>query len=391
MSADPLSLLCWALAGCWLLLAAGRLLDLRRVSALPALDAADAEEQRPSVTAVVTARNEEARIERSVSGLLDQRGVDLRVVVVDDRSTDATPRILERLAAVDARLEILRVPELPRGWLGKPHACHLGARRAESEWILFSDGDVFAGPDVIARAVARARRQEADHLCLLPGEERSTRAARAALINFFLAMLIFAARANRDRPFSFIGVGAFNLVRAEAYRAIGGHHSLRLEVIDDLKLGWLLRLDGYRSRIYGAPREVEVRWAPTLPHLVRALEKNFFALVGFNPLGALLLILAVGGLIGLSVLGIASGGLPGAAVAVGVGSMLLPARIVARRAGWGWTETLLSPLAGPMLLVALAWSTTMTLARGGVVWRGTFYPLSLLRQGRVRFRRSRQG
>jgi len=200
-------------------------------------------------------------------------------------------------------------------------------------------------------------------------------------------MLIFAARANRDRRFSFIGVGAFNLVRADAYRAIGGHEPLRLEVIDDLKLGWLLRRSGYRSRVYAEPEAVEVRWAPTVPDLVRALEKNFFALVGFRSLGALLLILALAALMGFSAAGILGGGLPGAALAAGAGSMLVPARVVARRAGWGWPETLLSPLMGPLLLVALGWSTAMTLARGGVAWRGTVYPLDLLRRGRVRFKR----
>jgi len=386
VSGDLLSLGYWVLGGVWLVLAIGRLLDLRSVPGLPVLETNGRTDPPPKVTAVVTARDEESRIERAVRGLLEQRGIDLRIVVVDDRSGDATPEILERLAAGESRIEVLRVKDLPPGWLGKPHACHLGARRAEGEWILFSDGDVRLGPDVIARAVAQARRQDADHLCLLPGEERTTIAARAALINFFLAMLVFAGRANRDRRFSFIGVGAFNLVRAEAYRAIGGHESLRLEVIDDLKLGWLVRRAGRRSRVYGAPRDVEVRWAPTVPDLVRALEKHFFALVGFSPAGALLLVLALGGFQGLSAAGILAGGVQGAAIAAGAASMLLPARIVARRAGWGWPETLLSPLAGPLLLGALAWSTVMTLARGGVIWRGTLYRLDVLRRGRVRFR-----
>jgi hypothetical protein len=386
LQTDPLSLLYFALAAGWVLLAAGRLFDLLHVHALPRSGTDQSGASRPIVTAVVTARDEERRIESTVRGLLAQEGAEVRIVVVDDRSSDATADILRRLADDEPRLEIVRVTSLPAGWLGKPHACQLGARRATGDWILFIDADVRVGPDVIARAVAQAERRKVDHVCLLPGEERTTMAVRTALINFFLAMLVFAGRANRDRRFSFIGVGAFNLVRAGAYRAIGGHESLRLEVIDDLKLGWLLRRAGYRSRVYGAPDDVEVRWAPTVPDLVRALEKNFFALLGFNPLGALLMILALGGWIGLSIAGIASGGATGVAVASGVISMLIPARIVARRAGWGWPETLLSPLAGPLLLVALAWSTIATLARGGVAWRGTVYPLQLLRRGRVRFR-----
>jgi cellulose synthase/poly-beta-1,6-N-acetylglucosamine synthase-like glycosyltransferase len=90
---------------------------------------------------VVAARDEEARIEQTVRHLLAQRGVEIELVVVDDRSSDRTGEILHRLATEDARVQVKAVDTLPDGWLGKCHACHLGASTTTGEWILFTDGD----------------------------------------------------------------------------------------------------------------------------------------------------------------------------------------------------------------------------------------------------------
>jgi glycosyltransferase involved in cell wall biosynthesis len=92
--------------------------------------------------------------------------VAVDVIVVDDRSTDQTPGILRRLASEDTRLQAARVEVLPDGWLGKCHACHVGARIATGEWILFTDRDCWLKPDVIARALRVADRDAADHITL---------------------------------------------------------------------------------------------------------------------------------------------------------------------------------------------------------------------------------
>ena len=116
---------------------------------------------RPSVSVVIAARDEAARIEQTVRGLLGQEGVDLELIVVDDRSSDGTGEILRRLAADDSRLRTVRIDELPAGWLGKCHACRQGASHARGEWILFTDGDIHMQRDLLARAVSTAHRDEA--------------------------------------------------------------------------------------------------------------------------------------------------------------------------------------------------------------------------------------
>ena len=135
----------------------------RRLPALSDLGTArpygGANDDRVQCSVVVAARDEESRIEDTVRHLLAQRDVPLEVIVVDDRSTDRTDEILRRLAQHDDRVRTQRVHELPDGWLGKCHACHLGAASAKGDWILFTDADCWLKPDVIARALRVAERE----------------------------------------------------------------------------------------------------------------------------------------------------------------------------------------------------------------------------------------
>jgi glycosyltransferase involved in cell wall biosynthesis len=199
---------------------------------------------------VVAGRNEEARIEQTLRRLLVQRGVELEFIVVDDRSTDRTNEILQRLAKEDARIQVERVDVLPDGWLGKCHACHVGASAATGEWILFTDADCWLKPDVIERALRVAERDAADHVTLASGLAPGSTGLKASHLMFLISLANWFSGVNRDRPKSFVGIGAFNLVRTSAYRQCGGYEALRLTVLDDVKLGLLLRRAGKRTRAF---------------------------------------------------------------------------------------------------------------------------------------------
>jgi glycosyltransferase involved in cell wall biosynthesis len=241
-----------ALAGLWL---TALVLDWRAVSALPDLPMLPQRSgaPAPAATVVVAVRNDAGHLRDSVRAFLDQRGVDLRLVVVDDRSDDGTPVILAGLAAAEPRLRTVTVRELPDGWLGKTHALHLGAADAAGEWLLFSDGDARLRPDVLARAIAAAAAAGADHVVVLPSPAGATFWGRACLLAFLQQALVRVQRVNTSPQRSFLGTGAFNLVRAEAWRRVGGHERLRLEVVDDLGLARLLFAAGRRSRVFFAP------------------------------------------------------------------------------------------------------------------------------------------
>jgi hypothetical protein len=181
-----------------------------------------------------------------------------------------------------------------------------------------------------------------------------------------------------------VGVGAFNLVRADLYRDVGGHRRLRMEVIDDVKLGLLLLRAGARTRAYWAAREIEVHWAITVPGLIRAVEKNSFALMRFSLLRVAIALAVTAAAVGATAVTLALGGAAGLAAAAALAWTWLPAGAVSRRMGWGPGPALLAPFTGPILVAAMLNSALATVRAGGIRWRDTFYPLAELRRGIVR-------
>jgi hypothetical protein len=337
------------------------------------------------VSVVLAARDEEARIEQTVRRLLAQQHVALELIAVDDRSRDRTGEILQRLALEDTRLRVLRVEALPEGWLGKCHACHRGASVATGDWILFTDADCWLKPDVIARALRVAQREGVEHITLTPGIGRASASvfAQAWHLSVLLSLADWFSRVNRDRPKAYLGMGAFNLVRAEAYRACGGYAALRLTVVDDVKLGLLLRRAGLRTRGFIGGDDTECHWGTTARDMIRVMEKNSFALVDYRLTLALGAVLAGGTFWCASVLGPLTGSGAGLAAGLGLLAQSVPASVVAARLGWSSAVALLAPFIFPLMLYAMFKSTLLTLRYGGVQWRDTFYPLRLLREGNV--------
>ena len=369
----------------------GVLLHLRWVRRLPSLpspagSASDcANEAAVRCSVVLAARDEEARIETTVRRLLAQTGVQVEIIVVDDRSTDRTGEILRRLAVEDARVRVQRVDALPEGWLGKCHACHVGASAATGDWILFTDADCWLKPDVIARALSVAKREGADHITLTPGVLPETLGARAWHIAFLMSVADWIAKVNRDLPKRYLGVGAFNLMRMAAYRECGGYEALRLTVLDDVKMGLLLRRAGKRTRAFLGGDDVECHWGTTVGAMIKIMEKNYFAAIEYRLSAAFGL--GIGGplLWAIAIVGPFTGTLTGLAAGLALLSLMLPASVFARRLGWSLSGIVLTPFIYPVLFYAVLNSALVTLRQGGIQWRGTFYPLHTLRRGTVRW------
>lgn len=350
------------------------LLGLRGLRGVPALEELD---KRPEgrVAAVVAARDDAEVVGATVDRLLAQEQVDLRVIAVDDRSTDATPDVLAARAAGDPRLAVTRIDLLPDGWLGKCHACWTGAEHAgDADWLLFVDADSQLDGDLVARAVRVAERTGTAHLCLLPQLDDQSFAGRTVTLAMCVGLLHQSAGVEAGRAGAYMGVGAFNLVRRDAYLAVDGHRRLRLEVVEDVALARELRAAGYRGRIRFAVDGFQVRWITTLGSVFSVLEKNYFAIFGFRTLRFAAVWLA-----GATCWLAAFAGWPGL---VGLGIFAACTAPVARRYGWPLQHAALTPLAIPVVLAAMANSAWRTLSRGGVAWRGTFYPLERLRAGK---------
>ncbi len=382
----------WLVSLAWLLRAVESTASIGKVPDLLHMGEPDpfpSQDGVPLVSVIVPACNEEAAIEATVRSLLASRGVPLEVVAVDDRSTDRTGAILDALSAQYPalpgvnRLTVLHIRSLPEGWLGKPHALAQGVALTRSPYLLFTDADIFFREDALLRALRFFEREQLDHLILASTPVTKTPGERMMLA----AMQVIAAWSLRlwkigdPRSRESLGVGSFGLVRRQAYEQVGGWQALRMEVLEDLRFGWeLKRRHGLRQQIAFGRGLLELHWAPGALGLARNLTKNGFALFRYRLLPAL------GALASLSVLLFA----PFAALA-GPAPMrwsFLPFAVAlgllyrrgAAHSGIPARYVLLFPVGAALLVYALVRSILLTLVRGGVEWRGTRYPLALLRQ-----------
>lgn len=354
--------------------------SMRFLRDVPALDPA----LRPRVSVVVAARDEAAEIESALGSLLRQEYSELEVIAVDDRSRDGTGEILDRIAVAEPRLRVVHVRELPAGWLGKNHALQIGANAAAGEWLLFTDADVTMRPDTMARAMRLVTEARVDHLAAAPElRMRSVLSdAFAGVFSLFFARYAKPWKARDPTSRHHIGVGAFNLVRAEAYRAASGHRPIALRPDDDLRLGRLLKRAGYRQDVAFGTGMISVPWYESAGGMMRGLEKNSFAGFGYSlPLAAAaslaLVLLNAWPWFALLVTS-------GATLLLNLVAVLVMAAIYtasARASGstpWG---AILFPLASLFFAFVIVRSSLLAVARGGIYWRGTFYSLAELRSG----------
>lgn len=215
----------------------------------------------PRVSVVIPARNEEENVEAAVRSHLGQDYPDLRVVVVDDRSTDRTPEILANLAREDPRLVVLSGTDPPEGWLGKPHALWTGAQAADGEVLLFADADVRYDRRALREAVSLLEARGLSLVAFFPKFEMRGFWENVLLpylgVTVFLG-LGFLAASRRFRGLA-LGAGAGNLVRRAAYDAVGGHRALKNSVVDDIRLATAVKRAGFHVAAFRAEDRVTVR------------------------------------------------------------------------------------------------------------------------------------
>ena len=359
---------------------------IRHRNAIPRLPAMPETATLPRLSVVVPARDEGSTIRRAVGSLLAQDYPDLEIIVVDDRSSDVTGEVLRELAAKSTRLLVLRVDELPAGWLGKNHALWRGADRASGEWLLFTDADVVFARSALRQAVAYAEGEGLDHLTLAPRLVARGLALRAFVAFFAYAFIALwgAYLANDPGTTRGVGIGAFNLVRRSAYERIGTMRALSLRPDDDICLGRRLRGFGFRQRVLNGNDLITVEWYPSLRAAISGLEKSMYASTEYRVVDAAVALAYLGATMIWPFAGvIALGGVDRVLLAIVITCLVVGVLETYRQA--------IGPLTLYALLIALLMPFSAacwgyTIARSvyiaetrGVRWRGTTYPLSLLR------------
>jgi len=369
----------WIFHGLRIIYGASRLPWLKNFA--PASDA-----ECPRISLLFAARDEEEKLPEALATLALLDYPHLQIVAVDDRSADATGRILDEFASAHPQLKVVHLRELPPGWLGKPHALHRAYQASTGDWLLFTDADVKFKPDVLRRAVTLARERKLDHLTLVIDMEMRGFWEKVLMTFFGLAFHLGNDPNNVSNPRSraYVGVGAFQLMSRAVYEASGTHRRLAMEVLDDMKLSKLVKQAGLRSGVGVSEDAVIVRWQSGLGNLLRGTTKNFFAAFGYRLPYALL---GVTGMLTLNVL-------PFFGVTLGTGWIRLFSAIaavialgfqvgvnVAMRVSPLYALTY--PIGALFFCYMVTRSIVVTLWQGGVTWRGTFYALEELKRGVV--------
>jgi glycosyltransferase involved in cell wall biosynthesis len=372
----------------WLAAVAGWFRGARRVPLLREIAEAEKPIGRyPSVSVVVAARDEEAEVGEALGSVLDQDYPgSLEVVAVNDRSTDNTGGIIADLAARRPdRLRPLEVEVLPEGWLGKNHALNQGAAEAGGEWLLFTDADVRFSPDCLELAMRYAETERLDHLTLAP-ELLSRGVALKSFVTAFT--FVFGVtqrpwRASDPDAKEAVGVGSFNLLKREAYLRAGTHRAIRLRPDDDMRLARLLKDAGYSQSVAYGTGCLSVEWHQTLGGAVKGLEKSIFPGVDYR----------LSAIVAASLLLFLTNIWPFAGVFLArrrpmrllfgadVLSILAMYTYGPRISGYSLPPqyAALHPFGMGTFIYAAFRSAYLALAKGGVEWRGTFYPLRVLK------------
>jgi glycosyltransferase involved in cell wall biosynthesis len=377
----------WVLALVWVLRTYDAIHLLPTLPDLTELDWDVLPEGLPTLTVVVPARDEAENIAATLDALMLADYVGVRVLVVDDRSTDGTAAIVDAYVAEYAvrrpgALSAIHIAELPEGWLGKTFALMVATENSTSDYLLFTDADVLFSPSILRRALVCAQETEADHLVVLPTVEVKSR-GEGIVLGFLQVMSLWAVRpwmvqepkARRDVA----GMGAFNFVRRDALNEIGGWIPQRLAVLEDITLGRRIRAAGMRQRMAFAPGLVLVHWAKGGHGLLLNMTKNLFSAFGFQPLFVVLVSVWIGVFFLVPLAGLVWWGTVVQALVIlcCIGALYrvmgAASKIDAR---YAW----LYPLGAVAMIFAMLRSMVVVLFQRGVMWRGTLYPLRDLRK-----------
>ncbi len=388
---DNLPLLIWSIIlvpGClyWII---GGFLDYRQtrlVRPLVKLNPPDPK-RWPRVSVIVPACNEAATLEQAVKSKLDSDYPDFEVVLVDDRSTDGTAEIVDRLAREDPRVKAVHVSDLPEGWLGKPHALSKGLETATGDWFLFTDADVHFSRDIMKRAIAHCEDKRIDQLGVLPYVWTDNLLLNATLLTYirlFSLLSVFWGMC-RAKSRAYTGIGAFNLVRRTAYEKTDGFQWLKLEITDDVALGMLIKRSGGQVSLLNGNRDVKVIWYPGIREMTVGLEKGTYSSLGnFSfrrtifwagmflavEMAPIMAILTIG-----SPLTQAMG-----AIAWTVG--LLTSIRISKWSSGTLLPAFIFPLGTVIFVCMIVRAGWLGWRRDGVLWRGTYYPDEVLKNGK---------
>jgi len=365
----------------WVALVLYLLIKVRFPRPLPRVDSG--EREHPLVSVIVPARNEERSIRSCVESICASDYTSFEVIVVDDRSEDATLELAQAVPSNHARrVVVVEGSPLPEDWMGKPWACAQGARVAEGDLLLFTDADTVHEPELLGRAVAGMAEDGGDALTLLGRQIMETFWERLVQTHMMAAILFRFPNPGKplapERWRNAIANGQFILFDRQVYEEIGGHRAVQREIVEDQRLAQILCKSGKRLLVREGEDVFATRMYRSLNEMIEGWSKNLaLAARDMVPPWA------------------ASGVMP-VGIVVSVSIWIVPPVVLLMSvagvgpAGWGPWSAWVTGLSG------LVWCFT-SWRLGAPLWTGLFYPVaagmvnyiflrSWLRGGRVEWK-----
>jgi glycosyltransferase involved in cell wall biosynthesis len=334
------------------------------------MTAMETQAQRPTVSVIIPARNEETCLGNCLQSLVAQTGVAFEIIVVDDHSTDRTREIASSFSQEQVR--VIEAPPLPEGWTGKNNAVTTGARQAHGQWLLFTDADTVHLPGSLARAAAEAQENNAELLSYSPEQIAVTFSEMATLPVVFAQLARQYPPSMVSDPASPVAAanGQFILVRRDTYDAVGGHAAVAGDILEDVALARAVKRSGRTIRFRYAPDAVRTRMYRNYRQLRDGWTKNL-ALLFPRPSWLAAKTLALWALL-LLTLTLAD------ATHHWWWSMMCAAMfayVVTRlmRANFTWDRVILGALFGMPMFAYLLLRSKRAHARGRVPWKGRTY------------------
>lgn len=340
------------------------------------------DEKLPSISIIFSALNEEKDIEEALTTLLQLDYPQLEIIAVNDRSSDQTPAILNRLKQHQSRLRVFHIDELPEGWLGKNHALSFASKHARGEWLLFTDADVMMKPDTLRLAMSYVAERKLDHLTIFEHHVRKTFWLKILLLGHYMTYSIVMNpwRIRYAWSKKSLGHGAFNLVSKKVYVSCGGHRAIAMECMDDLKLGEIIKKNGYRQDTVDGRDFVKKEWYKSLSDMVDGVKKNSFSYFKYRPFGTLLAILFAFIFFVWPFFGMFLKGPVGYINMFNVAITLFISLYVAKKFRLNRIYSIFYPFGICILLYTVLNSLISTYKNKGVIWRGTFYSIKKLKK-----------
>ncbi len=340
----------------------------------------------PCVSIIVPACNEEKEIAAALQSLLEQDYPNLEIIVINDRSTDRTGEILDEFARNHSTLQVIHKTELPEDWLGKNHALQVGSTYAHGQYLLFTDADVVMKKTTISKAVQFMLNHDLDHLAVAPEMRAATWKIDLMIGTFiyYFNLVTKPWRAQNPNSRYSVGIGAFNMLKAETYKAIGTHRAIALRPDDDIMLGRLVKSRGYRQQVAFGKRLIRIQWYFSVRDMIAGLMKNTASFLNYSLVWALIWCLALFLLFVFPFIAVLITPAPACWFYLATSTVITLIYLFAtgeyHLTRW---YALLIPFSTCVLIYIILKASIRTRRNKGIYWRSVFYPLEKLRRFKI--------